>query len=73
MATRLQKVPCRNWLHRKRKLLKNSVILKDIVLKLKLKLSMETNFGPLKSKSNLKLDFDVIVMFFTFLSFRPFQ
>ena len=27
---------------------------------------METNFGPLSSKSNIKLEFDVIVMFLPF-------
>ena len=27
---------------------------------------METNFGPLSSKSNIKLGFDVIVMFLPF-------
>ena len=59
MATKLQKVPYRIWLHRKVKLLNNSVIEKDI----ELKLSMETNLGPLSSKRNIKLEFDIIVMF----------
>ena len=57
MATKLQiKVFCRICIHRKVKLLNNSVILEDI----ELKLSMETNFGPLNSKSNTKLEFIVI-------------
>ena len=57
MATKLQKVPCKIWLNRKVKFLNNSVIFKDI----ELEFGMETNFGPLKSKGNIKLEFDVIV------------
>ena len=57
MATKLQKVLCKIWLNRKVKFLNNSVIFKDI----ELKFGMETNFGPLMSKSNIKLEFDVIV------------
>ena len=34
MATKLLKLPCRIWLHRKVKFLNNSVIYKDIQLKL---------------------------------------
>ena len=58
MATKLQKVPCKIWLNRKVKFLNNSVIFKDI----ELEFGMETNVGPLNSKSNIKLEFDVIVM-----------
>ena len=57
MATKLQKVPCEIWLNRKVKFLNNSVIFKDI----ELEFGMETNFGPLNSKSNINLEFDVIV------------
>ena len=57
MATKLQKVPCKIWLCRKVKFLNNSVIFKDI----ELELTRETNFGPLNSKSNIKLESDVIV------------
>ena len=57
MATKLQKVPCKTWLNRKVKFLNNSVIFKDI----ELEFSMETTSGPLNSKSNIKLGFDVIV------------
>ena len=62
MATKLQKVPCKIWLNRKVKFLNNSVILKDV----ELEFGMETNFGPLNSKSNIKLEFDVIVTFSAF-------
>ena len=58
MATKLQKVPCKIWLNRKVKFLNNSVIFKDI----ELEFGKETNVGPLNSKSNIKLEFDVIVM-----------
>ena len=57
MATKLQKVPDKIWLNRKMKFLNNSVIFKDI----ELKFGMETNFGQLNSKSNIKLEFDVTV------------
>ena len=57
MATKLHKAPCKIWLNRKVKFLNNSVIFKDI----ELKFGIETNFGPLNSKSNIKLEFDVIV------------
>ena len=57
MATKLQKVPCKIWLNREEKLLNNSVIFKDIELKFR----MKTNFWALNSKSNIKLEFDVIV------------
>ena len=56
MATKLQKVHCKIWLNRKMKVLNNSVIFKDT----ELKFSMETKLGPLNSKSNIKLEFDVI-------------
>ena len=62
MTTKLQKVSCRTCIHRKVKLLNNSVIWKDI----ELKLTIKTNFGPLSSKSNIKLGFDVIVMLLSF-------
>ena len=57
MATKLQKVPCKIWLKRKIKFLNNSDIFKDI----ELKFGILTNFGPLNSKSNIKVDFDVII------------
>ena len=57
MAIKLQKVPCKIWLNRKVKFLNNSVIFRDIALKF----AMETNSGPLNSKSNIKLEFDVIM------------
>ena len=47
MATKLQIVPCKIWLNRKVKFLNNSVIFKDI----ELEFGMETNFGPLNSKT----------------------
>ena len=43
-----------------------SAICKDI----KLKFGIETKFEPLNSKSNINLQFDVIM---TFLAFRPFH
>ena len=43
-----------------------SAIYKDI----ELKFVIETNFGPLSSKTNINLQFDVIM---TFLAFRPFH
>ena len=57
MATQLQKVRCKIWLNRKVKFLNNSIIFKDIALEF----GMETNFGPLNSKRNINLEFDVIV------------
>ena len=57
MATKLQKIPCKIWLNRKVKFLNNSVIFKDI----ELEFGMETNFGPLNSKRNINLEFDVIL------------
>ena len=42
-----------------------SAICKDI----ELKFGIETQFGPLSSKANINLQFDVIM---TFLAFRPF-
>ena len=51
MATKLQKIPCKIWLNRKVKFLNNSVIFDNI----ELEFGMETNFGPLNSKSNIKL------------------
>ena len=59
MTTKLQKVPCKIWLNRKVKFLNNSVIIhfKDI----ELEIGMETDFGPLNSKSNIKSEFNVIV------------
>ena len=43
-----------------------SAICKDI----ELKFGIETKFGPLSSKTNINLQFDVIMMF---LAFRPFR
>ena len=57
MATKLQKVPCKIRFNRKVKFLNNSVIFKDI----ELEFGMKTNFEPLNSKSNIKLEFYVIV------------
>ena len=58
MATNLYKVPCKIWPNRKVNILKNSaVIFRDI----ELEFGMETNFGPLNSKRNIKLEFDGIV------------
>ena len=62
MATKLQKVPCKIWLNKKVKFLNNSVICKDI----ELEFDMGTNFGSLNSKSNIKLELDVIVTFSAF-------
>ena len=45
---------------------KKSAICKDI----ELKFGIETKFGPLSSKTNINLQFDVIM---TFLAFRPFR
>ena len=51
------------------KFLNNSLIQKDITLKF----GMTTNFGPPSSKSNIELQFDVIVTSqWRFLPFRPF-
>ena len=58
MTSKLQKVPCKIWLDRKEKFFNNSVIFKDI----ELKFGVDTNFGPLNSKINIKLEFDVIMM-----------
>ena len=49
MATKLQKVPHRIWLHRKVKFFSDSVICKDI----ELKSGMETYFRPLELKGNI--------------------
>ena len=57
MATKLQKVPFKIWLNRKVKFLNNSAIFIDT----ELKFGMETNFRPLNSKRNIKLEFDVIM------------
>ena len=57
MVTKLEKVPCKIWPNRKVKFLNNSVIFKDI----ELEFGMETNFGSLNSKSNIKLKFEVTV------------
>ena len=54
MATKLQKVLHRIWLHAKKS--EKSVICKDIGLKF----GIEAKFGPLTSKSNINLQFDVI-------------
>ena len=62
MATKLQKVPDRIWLQRK---VKHQPFVKDI----ELKFGIETKFGPPSSKTNINLQFDVIM---TFLAFRPF-
>ena len=61
-GNKLQKVPCKIWLSRKVKFLNNSVLFTDI----ELEFGMETNFGPLNSKSNINLEFDVIVTFSAF-------
>ena len=58
MVTKLQKVPCKIWLNRKVNFFNNSVIFKDT----ELKFGMETRFGPLNSKRNVKLEFDVIII-----------
>ena len=58
MATKLQKVHCKICLNRKVKFLNNSVIFKDI----EPKFGIWTNFGPLNSKNNIKVEFDVIMM-----------
>ena len=58
MATKLQKVPFKISPNRKVKFFNNSaVIFRDI----ELEFGMETSFGQLNSKSNIKLEFDVIV------------
>ena len=64
MATILQKVDCKIWPNKKVKFFNNStVIFKDI----ELEFGMETNFGSLNSKSNIKLHpCDVIVTFSAF-------
>ena len=54
MATKLQKVPRRIWLQRK---VKKSAMCKDI----ELKFGIETKFGPQSSKTNINLQFDVIM------------
>ena len=64
MATKLEKVLCKISLNRKVKFLNNSVIFKDT----ELKFAIWTYFGPLSSKSNIKVEFDVIM---TFSAFRP--
>ena len=51
------KVPCKIGLNRKVKFLNNFVIFTDI----ELKVGMETNFESLNSKSNIKLEFEVIM------------
>ena len=58
MATKLQKVTRRIWLHRKVEFLNNSDFYEDI----ELKVAMKTNFfGSLSSKGNILLQFDVII------------
>ena len=52
MATKLQKVPRRNLAPKKSE---KSAICKDI----ELKFGIETKFGPLSSKTNINLQFDV--------------
>ena len=42
----------------------------DICKDIELKFGTETKFGPLSSKTNINLQFDVIM---TFLAFRPFR
>ena len=55
---KLQNVPCKIWPNRKVKFLNNSaVIFKDI----ELEFGMETNFGPVNLKRNIKLGFNDIV------------
>ena len=56
MAKKLQKIPRSIWLQRKNE---KSVICKDI----ELKFGIETKFGPLRSKTNISLQFDVIMTF----------
>ena len=57
MATKLHKVPCKIWLNGKGKFFNNLVVFEDI----ELNFGMETNFGLLNSKSNIKLEFDFII------------
>ena len=64
MATKLQKVPLRILLERKEK--NQNYKCRDI----ELKFGIETTFGPLSSKSNINLQFGVIM---TFSAFRPFR
>ena len=56
-GNKITKVPCKIWLNRKVKFLNSSVLFKDI----ELKFGMATNFGPLNSKGNIKLEIDVIM------------
>ena len=57
MATKLQKVPGKIWLNREVKFFNYLVIFKDI----ELKIGAETNFGVLNSRSNIKLESDIIM------------
>ena len=57
MEIQLQKVPRRVKLHKKVKVLNNSVIYKNV----ELKFGMDTYSGPPISESNIKLQFDVIM------------
>ena len=63
MATKLQKGTTQDLAPKKSE---KSAICKDI----ELKFGIETMFGPLSSKPNINLQFDVII---TFLAFRPFH
>ena len=63
-GNKITKAPWKKiWLNRRVKIWNNSVTFKGI----ELKFSMETNFGLLNSKSDIKLEFDVIVTFSSFL------
>ena len=56
METKLPKIP--QWQYLASKNGEKSAICKDI----ELKLGIETKFGPLSSKTNINLQFDVIMM-----------
>ena len=58
MTTKLQKVPGRIWLKNSKK----STICRDI----ELKFGTEAKFGPLSTKANINLQFDVMMRFFCF-------
>ena len=60
------KITIGTWQNLALKKSEKSTICKDI----ELKFDIETKFGPLSSKSNIYLRFDVIM---TFLAFEPFR
>ena len=63
MVTKLHKVPRKIWFNRKVKFLNNSVTFKDT----ELQFGIETNFGSLNSKCNIKLEFETSSTFPTVL------